>query len=69
MKVTKVEMFCDRCEGPLVKECGLIIEDMSFSVSGYDPRGSGGTTEKGKEFCYTCSKQFYEWFHNRTEVK
>jgi len=67
-KVVSTRYVCDRCGGDLVKECGLIIEGMTFAVSGYDPRGSGGTTERDKEFCYCCSKEFYEWFHNRADA-
>jgi hypothetical protein len=63
-KIVTERHVCDRCGGPLVKECGLIIEDVSMSVSGYDPRGSGGTTEKGLEFCYACSDQLYKWLKN-----
>lgn len=65
MKKTTTEYFCDRCKGPLKKECGLIIENMAFTASGYDPRGSGGATHSGLEFCYDCSKEFYEWVFGR----
>jgi hypothetical protein len=64
-KVVTTEYICDRCKGPVVKECGLIIEDVSMSISGYDPRGSGGTTVRGLEFCYSCSRQLHEWLNNR----
>jgi len=65
MKKTTTECFCDRCGGKLERVCGLIIEDMSFQASGYDPRGSGGAGHKGLEFCYACSTQFYEWVFRR----
>ena len=64
MKKTTVESFCDRCGGKLERVCGLVIEQMSFTASGYDPRGSGGASHNGMEFCYSCSKDFYRWvFH------
>jgi len=56
---------CDRCGGPVLRECGLIIEDVSMSISGYDPRGSGGHTKRGQEFCYSCSDQLFKWLNNK----
>ncbi len=60
-KTTTTEYFCDRCKGKLERQCGLVIEQMSFTASGYDPRGSGGASHHGLEFCYSCSKDFYDW--------
>jgi len=64
-KRVTTEYFCDRCGGPVVKECGLIIEDVSMTISGYDPRGSGGTNRRGLEFCYGCSDQLFKWLDNK----
>jgi hypothetical protein len=64
-KIVTEKYVCDRCGGPLVKECGLIIEDVSMSISGYDPRGSGGATKRGLEFCYSCSDQLNKWLQNK----
>lgn len=52
---------CDRCKEPLERTCSLIIENMSFTMSGYDPRGFGGAKHKGLEFCYRCSNEFVAW--------
>lgn len=67
MKTTTTIYSCDRCKGRLEKECGMIIEDVSMCISGYDPRGSGGSTERGLEFCYDCSRQLWEWRNNRAD--
>lgn len=67
-KIVTESFHCDRCGGELLKECGLIIENMSFAASGYDPRGSGGHSVSNKEFCYSCSREFWEWFHNRSDA-
>jgi len=55
-----VECTCDKCGKPMKRECGMIIEDLSAQISGYDPRGSGGYKIEKKEYCYDCSKVLHE---------
>ena len=59
MRNEVVTHTCDKCGCVMERECGMIIEHLSASISGYDPRGSGGYKIKDKEYCYTCSKRFY----------
>ncbi len=63
MKKTTVEHFCDRCGDKFEKRNSLIIENMTYTASGYDDRGSGGMTHKDKEFCGSCSSILYEFFN------
>lgn len=64
-KVTETRNFCDRCGKEFKRQNAFIVEDMNFTASGYDDRGSGGTTVKGKEFCSSCSKQFWDWLNTK----
>jgi len=51
---------CDKCGEEMQRESGMIIENLSAQVSGYDPRGSGGHSIKNREYCYSCSKVLHE---------
>lgn len=68
-KITTVQNLCDRCKAPFERRNCFIIEQMSFQASGYDDRGSGGSGVKDKEFCTSCSRQFYEWFNGRAALE
>jgi len=69
MKKVVTEHFCDRCKAPVLRECGLVIEDVHMTISGYDPRGSGGTTRRDLEFCYACSNQLFQWLNGKDFAK
>ncbi len=55
-----VENTCDKCGAKMERVAGMVIENLSAQISGYDPRGSGGHSVKNLEFCYSCSKVLHE---------
>lgn len=50
---------CDKCGRDMERECGMVIENLSAQISGYDPRGSGGHKVSDLEFCYSCSRALH----------
>lgn len=68
-RIVTTKYVCDRCAAEFTRSNCFIVENMTFAASGYDDRGSGGHTVKDKEFCSPCSKQFYEWFNNRSAIR
>ena len=67
MKKQTTQHFCDRCGTEFDRRNCFIVENLTFSASGYDDRGSGGCSHKDKEFCTKCSKEFYDWFNNKVQ--
>ena len=61
MKKTVEEYYCDRCGDKFERRNCLIMENVSYTASGYSDGGSGGHTVRDQEFCGTCSKTLYDF--------
>lgn len=69
MKVVTEQHYCDRCKAQIKRECVTIVEGLAYTVSTYDPRGSGGGNRHSLELCETCSREFLEWMDRKSTPK